>query len=170
MATFILFLAFNFFYAGFPVHAASVYGWNTGELGVFFAILSGLMVFAQGPLLSFASARLGRRPLFAIGVGFLVLSLASYPLGVSWVAYVGAACFAIGNGLSWPTFQARVAEVAGDEQGSVQGAVTSVSSLASIGGLVLGASLYPLVGGNLFFIAAALFGVVMLLTPKWFPT
>jgi len=168
VATFVLFLGFNFFYAGFPVHAASVYGWDTGQLGVFFAVLAGVMIFAQGPLLSAASKYLDRRLIFAIGMAFLAIAQLSYTLPAGPMTFVGAACFAIGNGLSWPTFQARVAELAGDDQGAVQGAVTSASSLASILGLVIGGIFYPALGSSLFFVAAGLFAVVLVGTPVWF--
>ena len=170
VGTFILFLGFNFFYAGFPIHAVGAYDWSATELGVFFAVLSGMMIVAQGPLLSLASKHLGRRVVFASGMAFLALALISYQLPPGPVTYLGAACFAIGNGLSWPTFQARVAELGGTEQGVVQGAVTSASSLASIVGLVLGGVLYPTLGGNLFFVAAGLFAGVLVLTPFWFPS
>jgi len=170
VATFVLFLGFNFFYAGFPVHAFAAYGWDTGELGAFFAVLAGMMVIAQGPLLSFASKHLSRRLVFAIGMGALALALASYQMPAGPVTYVGAALFAIGNGLSWPTFQSRVAEIAGDDQGAVQGAVTSASSLASIIGLLAGGLAYPALGGRLFFVAAGLFVLVLVLSPLWFPS
>ena len=170
VGTFILFLGFNFFYVGFPIHAAVAYGWSATELGMFFAVLSGMMIVAQGPLLSLASKHLGRRVVFAIGMAFLALALISYQLPPGPVTYLGATCFALGNGLSWPTFQARVAELGGNEQGVVQGAVTSASSLASIIGLVLGGVLYPTLGGNLFFLAAGLFAGVLVLTPFWFPS
>jgi DHA1 family tetracycline resistance protein-like MFS transporter len=167
--TFVLFLGFNFFYVAFPIHAVAAYGWSPSQLGLFFAVLSGMMVFAQGPLLSMASTHLDRRVVFALGMAFLALALISYQLPAGPVTYLGAACFAIGNGLSWPTFQARVAELGGKQQGVVQGAVTSASSFASIAGLVVGGGLYPALGGDLFFIAAGLFAVVMVLTPLWFP-
>ena len=167
-ATFVLFLAFNFFYAGFPVHAAGEFGWDTGQLGVFFAILAGVMVVAQGPLLTVASKHLDRRVVFGIGIAFLALAQVSYAFSEGALVYAGAACFAIGNGLSWPTFQARVAEIAADDQGAVQGAVTSASSLASIVGLVAGGFIYPALGGSLFLVAAGLFGAVLLGTPVWF--
>lgn len=169
VATFVLFLGFNFFYAGFPVHAAAVYEWETGELGMFFAVLSGMMIVAQGPLLSVASKHLNRRWVFAIGVACIALALASFQLPEGPFNFIGAALFAVGNGLSWPTFQSRIAELAGDDQGSVQGAATSASSLAGIAGLVTGGLLYPVLGGNLFFVAAGLFVVVLVLTPLWFP-
>lgn len=167
-ATFIIFLGFNLFYAGFPIHAASVHGWHAGELGVFFAVLSGMMVIAQGPLLSLASRRLGNSVVFALGMGLLVLAFVGFWLPGGAISYAGAVCFALGNGLSWPTFQARVAEIGGPAQGVVQGAVTSASSLASITGLVAGGVLYPVLGGTLFLVAAAFFVVALALTPLWF--
>ena len=168
-ATFVIFLGFNVFYAGFPVHAMQSYNWTTGQLGLFFAVLSGMMIVAQGPLLTLASKHLGRRVVFGIGMGCLVLALLSLVLPGGPIIYVGAALFALGNGLSWPTFQARVAEVAGDAQGAVQGAATSAGSLASIAGLIVGGALYPALQGGLFLGAAGLFALVLLLTPAWFP-
>ena len=167
-ATFVLFLGFNLFYAGFPVHATAAYGWTPGQLGTFFAVLAGMMVIAQGPLLTLASKHLDRRLVFAIGIGCLLMAVVSYQLPQGTITYVGAGLFALGNGLSWPTFQSRVAEVGGEQQGAVQGAVTSASSFASIIGLVMGGFLYPVVTGNLFLIAAGLFAIVLVLTPLWF--
>jgi len=167
-ATFLIFLGFNVFYAAFPVHAAEAYGWSAGELGGFFAVLSGMMVVGQGPLLTVASKHLRPTAVFAIGMGFLVVAFVSLRMPAGPLSVLAAACFAVGNGLSWPTFQARVAEVGGDDQGAVQGAVTSASSLASVAGLVLGGFLYPVLGGALFVVAAGLFGIVLVLTPLWF--
>ena len=125
-----VFLGFSFFYAGFPVHAMQSYGWDTGQLGIYFAVLSGMMIVAQGPLLTFVSKYLSRRIVFGAGIACLMLSLLSLVIPAGQLTYIGAALFALGNGLSWPTFQARVAEVAGDAQGTIQGAATSASSLA----------------------------------------
>lgn len=169
VATFMVFLGFSFFYAGFPVHAMQSYGWDTGQLGIYFAVLSGMMIVAQGPLLTFVSKYLSRRIVFGAGMACLMLSLLSLVLPAGQLTYVGAALFALGNGLSWPTFQARVAEVAGDAQGTIQGAATSASSLASISGLVVGGVLYPALQSGLFYVAAALFALVLVLTPVWFP-
>jgi MFS family permease len=169
IATFVMYVGFNFFYVGFPVHALQVFKWDTGQLGLYFAALSGLMVVAQGPGLQVAQRLLPGRALFAVGMLCLALALASLLLPPGNLTYLGTAFFALGNGLAWPTFQARVSEVAGEHQGSVQGAATSAGSLASIGGLIVGGFLYPVLGGGLFIAGASLFVVVALLTPVWFP-
>lgn len=168
IATLMLFLGFNLFYACFPLHAATAYAWTAGELGMFFALLSGLMIVAQGPLLALASKHLGRSVIFAIGMGFLALAFFCFQGGAGFPAYLGAACFAIGNGLSWPTFQAYVADVGGEHQGTLQGAVTSASSLASVVGLVVGGAIYPILGGTTFLVTAGFFIILLVLTPLWF--
>ncbi|MEM1413569.1 MAG: MFS transporter [Myxococcota bacterium] len=169
VATFLLFLAFNFFFAGFPVHAVEVFGWDPSELGFFFGVLALVMMAAQGPLLGAASRRLPGTVVFALGIALLVAAMFTFELPAGPVSYLGAVFYAAGNGLSWPTFQARVAELGGEAQGAVQGAVTSAASLASIVGLVAGGALYPAVGAGLFTVAAALFAIVLLGTRLWFP-
>ena len=170
VGTFLIFLAFNFFYAAFPVHAMAKFGWSTTDLGAFFAVLATMMVFAQGPLLSFVSDKLPPRAVFAIGTCCLAGAMVAYALPGGVITYAGGALFAVGNGLAWPTFQSRVAAIGGDMQGVVQGAVTSMSSFAGIVGLLVAGMLYPLLGGIVFFAAAAVFVVVALLTSLWFST
>jgi len=91
----------------------------------------------------------------------LAVAFVSFTASASYVAFAGAALFALGNGLAWPTFQARIADAAGPAaQCAVQGAAASASSLASIVGLVVGARLYGLFERALFAVAAILFLVL----------
>jgi len=41
---FLIFLGFSFFYVAFPVRASGELGWSVGRTGLFFTVLSGLMV------------------------------------------------------------------------------------------------------------------------------
>ncbi|MEM9875408.1 MAG: MFS transporter [Myxococcota bacterium] len=168
-ATFVLFLAFNLFYAGFPVHADLALGWGAARMGMFFAVLSGAMILAQGPLLRRVSQRLAPSRVFALGILALIASFVAFGMSSEPTLFAGAIAFALGNGLAWPTFQARLASAAGPEaQGAVQGAATSVGSLASIFGLVAGGLLYPDLGVALFWLGAGLFGLVLAGIPHWF--
>lgn len=167
-ATFVMFLGFNLFYASFPVHASTALGWDAGTMGLFFALMSGVMIPAQGPLLSAVSARVSAPWVFALGMTGLVAASVAFFVPSTAGALVGAVCFAVGNGLAWPTFQTRIAEAAGAAQGAVQGAATSASSLASIVGLLAGGALYPLVGADLYLIVAGVFALVALGTGWWF--
>lgn len=168
VATFLQFLAFNLFYAGFPVHADLAYGWTAGGLGFFFMVLSGVMICAQGPLLNFASRYVASARIFLFGMLCLTAAFVVFAADHAWAPYVGAVSFAVGNGLAWPTFQARLADVAGPDQGAVQGAATSAGSLASIFGLIVGGVLYPYLTTHLFTAGAVIFLLVGAATPLWF--
>ncbi len=169
VATFVQFLSFNLFYAGFPVHAHLALGWDAGRMGTFFAVMAGVMIFAQGPLLRVGSERLSGSWLFVAGMASLALSFVAFALPYGGAPFAGAVLFAAGNGVAWPTFQARLAKVAGDEdQGAIQGAATAAGSLASILGLVVGGVLYPWLEVWLFLAGAVLFVVVAVGTPVWF--
>ncbi len=69
---FLIFLGFNIFYASFPSHAASDLKWSITQLGIFYAILSGIMVFIQGPVLSRALRKFSEEKLVIIGSIFWV--------------------------------------------------------------------------------------------------
>ncbi|MBC8071193.1 MAG: MFS transporter [Deltaproteobacteria bacterium] len=169
VATFVLFLSFNFFYVGFPVHAQQVLGWDAGAMGGFFAIMSGAMIVAQGPLLKAATRAWSPAVVFAVGTAALCASFLAFSVPSTPVVFAGALLFAVGNGLSWPTFQSRLADVAGPEaQGAVQGMATSVGAAASIVGLVVGGIFYPVVGVGIFAVGALGFAGLVLGTRRWF--
>lgn len=48
---FLIFLGFNIFYSSFPIHAVVGLNWSVTQIGIFFAVLSGIMVAVQGPVL-----------------------------------------------------------------------------------------------------------------------
>jgi MFS transporter, DHA1 family, tetracycline resistance protein len=48
---FFIFLGFNIFYTSFPIHAVAGLKWSITQMGIFFAVLSGIMVLVQGPVL-----------------------------------------------------------------------------------------------------------------------
>lgn len=169
IATFIQFVSFNLFYAGFPVHASGVLGWDAGRMGLFFTLMSAVMIGAQGPLLSWASARFAPSAVFGVGMLGLVAAFVAFSLVDPVAPFIGAVLFAVGNGLAWPTFQARLANaVRPEDQGAVQGAATSAGALASIFGLIVGGILYPWLGVWLFIAGAVLFMLVAAGTPAWF--
>ena len=161
---FLIFLVFNIFYTSFPIHAISGLGWTVTEMGIFFAVLSGMMVLVQGPILSRASKRLPPEKLVIIGS---VILGANFILLISnniVLVYGAAVLFAAGNGLMWPSVMSILSKRAGTiNQGAVQGVASSFSSLASIIGLTIGGLLYNLIGGTTFLISAgAIFTVFIL--------
>jgi MFS transporter, DHA1 family, tetracycline resistance protein len=162
---FLIFLGFNIFYTSFPIHAISGLGWTVTETGIFFAVLSGIMVLFQGPILSRASKRLPEKKLVIIGS---VILGANFVLLISnniVLVYGAAVLFAAGNGLMWPSVMSILSKRAGYiNQGAVQGVASSFSSLASIIGLIVGGLLYNSIGEITFLISAGVIFTVFILS------
>lgn len=162
---FLIFLGFNVYYASFPTHAANVLHWSVTQLGIFYAVLSGIMVFIQGPVLRKALIKFSEEKLVIFG---------SLILGVNFVlffsesiisVYIAVVLFAIGNGLMWPSFMSILSKRAGtDLQGAVQGVAGSIGGIASIIGLIAGGVLYNLTGGATFLVSAVIIFSVFIMS------
>ncbi len=152
---FLIFLGFNVYYASFPTHAASELKWSITQLGIFYAVLSGIMVFIQGPVLHKALKKFSEEKLVILGSIILgtnfVLFFSNNIISVSSAVVL----FALGNGLMWPSFMSILSKRAGTAlQGAVQGVAGSIGGVASIIGLIAGGVLYNLIGGATFLVSA----------------
>jgi MFS family permease len=154
---FLIFLGFNVYYSSFPTHAANVLQWSVTQLGIFYAVLSGIMVFIQGPVLKKALKKFSEEKLVIIGSVILatnfVLFFSNNIISIS----IAVVLFAVGNGLMWPSYMAILSKRAGTvHQGAVQGIAGSFGGVASIIGLIAGGVLYNLTGAATFLISAAI--------------
>ncbi len=157
MLNFLIFLAFNFFYTAFPMHATQGLGWSARGIGIFFSFLGFVTVLTQGPLLARVSGKFKETSLIIAGGILLASGFTAFLSSATAVLYCGAALFSVGNGLMWPSFLALLSKYAGDRyQGAVQGLSSSVGSLASIIGLISGGLLYGAVGPTMFLAPAIL--------------
>ncbi|MDN5846155.1 MAG: MFS transporter [Candidatus Nitrosocosmicus sp.] len=164
---FFIFLGFNIFYTSFPIHAVSSLKWTITEMGIFYAILSGLMILVQGPILRKASQKFSEGNLIIIGSFILGVNFVLFFSSNIILIYVAAILFAVGNGLMWPSFMSVLSRFAGKvHQGAVQGVASSIGSLASIIGLIIGGFLYNSIGSTTFLIAAVIIFVVFALSFK----
>jgi membrane protein CcdC involved in cytochrome C biogenesis len=111
----LIFLGFNIYYAAFPAHAAKDVKWSVTQLGIFYAVLSGIMVFIQGPVLHKALKKFSEEKLVIIG---------SIILGTNFILFVSnnvvsvsaaIVLFAVGNGLMWPSFMSILSRYAGSK-------------------------------------------------------
>jgi DHA1 family tetracycline resistance protein-like MFS transporter len=166
---FIIFLAFNFFYVAFPVHAVESLKWSLLELGIFFSVLGFIMVAVQGPVLSKISDKYSDSILSIFGSILLGGSFFCFAsINDVWI-YFGVVLFSTGNGIMWPSFLSILSKVAGQKyQGAIQGYASSVGSLASIIGLITGGLLYGLIGATIFWIPGILLLIIFVLSFKLF--
>ena len=164
---FFIFLGFNIYYTSFPIHAVGSLHWSITQMGVFYAILSGMMVLIQGPVLRKALQKFSEEKLVIIGSIILGTNFILFVSNETFLIYVAAILFAVGNGLMWPSFLSILSKRAGYVyQGAVQGVASSFGSLASIIGLIIGGVLYNLIGGFTFLISAGIIFIVFIMSFK----
>jgi MFS family permease len=164
---FLIFLGFNVFYTSFPIHAVNSLKWSVTELGIFYAVLSGIMVLVQGPVLRKALKKFSEEKLVIIGSIILGTNFILFVSNNGIFIYSAAIMFAVGNGLMWPSFLSILAKTAGNAyQGFIQGVASSFGSLASIIGLTIGGLLYNLIEGFTFLISAGIIFAVFILSFK----
>jgi len=151
---FLIFLAFNFFYVAFPVYVAGDLHWTVLQIGVFFSVLSGMLVVIQGPVLTWLAKKVSSAILVIVGAVLLSAGFACFRYHGDVMIYTGAVFFSMGNGVMWPSFMALLSNAGNaDTQGAIQGFAGSAGSLASIAGLLTGGYLYHSMGANLFLFA-----------------
>ncbi|MGD1842726.1 MAG: MFS transporter [Thermonemataceae bacterium] len=162
---FLTFLGFSFFYSGFPVYASGYLEWSASQLGLFLAISSGIMVLVQGPVLSYLSDKVQDAYLVIIGSLLICANFALLPIGSIAAIYGANILMSVGNGLMWPSYLSILSRTGTPEkQGAIQGYANSMGSLASIFGLILGGTLFGLVGPRIFWIGAVMLFIIFILS------
>jgi MFS transporter, DHA1 family, tetracycline resistance protein len=164
---FFIFLGFNIYYTSFPIHAVSGLKWTVTEMGIFYSVLSGVMILVQGPVLRKALQKFSEEKLVVIGSLILGVNFALFMFNSTVLVYVALVLFALGNGLMWPSFMSILSKRAGTvHQGVIQGVGSSMGSLASIIGLIMGGLLYNLIGPTTFLISATVIFMVFVMSFK----
>ena len=162
---FFVFVGFNIFYTAFPIHAVSGLGWTVTEMGIFYAVLSGIMILVQGPILQKALKRFSEEKLVIIGSAILGSNFVLFISSEIFLIYFAAVLFAVGNGLMWPSIMSILSRRAGPVyQGAVQGVAGSVTGVASIIGLTTGGVLYNIFGGITFLVSSGVIFAVFVLS------
>lgn len=160
---FLVFLAFNFFYVAFPIHAINGLEWDIFTLGLFFSVSGIVMVIFQGPVLKWLSDKVSEPNLVLLGGLILAVGFLLFSSDNRLILFTGAVLFAAGNGLMWPSFLSILSKATDQKyQGALQGFASSVGSLASIIGLLLGSIIYNQVLAYIFIIPAIIVGVICL--------
>ena len=164
---FFIFLGFNIFYTSFPIHAVDVLKWSVTELGIFYAVLSGIMVLVQGLVLPKALKMFSEEKLVIFGSIILGTNFILFVSNDNILMYGAAILFAVGNGLMWPSFMSLLSKTSGNVyQGFIQGVTSSFGSLASIVGLTIGGISYNLIGESTFLISAGIIFVIFIMSFK----
>ena len=161
---FFTFFSFSLFYAGLPIFANIILKWSASDLGIFLAYSSLIMVIVQGPILSLLANKFSNYTLvligsFLLGISFIILSYEEIVL-----LYLANTLLAVGNGLMWPSFLSILSSTGSREkQGLIQGYGTSMGSIASMMGLIIGGILFETIGTFVFILGAFVFFIITVL-------
>lgn len=140
---FLLHLAQTAVHSTWVLYTGYRYHWTVAQTGVSLAIVGVMAALVQGGLVRVVVPKLGERRAIAIGLLIGVFTMAGYGFATEgWMIYTILAVGSLG-GISGPAAQGLISKnVAVDEQGAVQGALSSLGSVAGIIG--------PPVASNLF--------------------
>jgi DHA1 family tetracycline resistance protein-like MFS transporter len=115
------------------VYTAFRYAWTPLTFGLFATVLALANIAVQGGLAGRIAQRLGERPTVLVGLAFQAASMAAMGLSSTGGFFTVATLVGVIGLISGPALQALMtARVGPDEQGRLQGAIGSISSLTSI--------------------------------------
>jgi DHA1 family tetracycline resistance protein-like MFS transporter len=109
------------------------YGWTPRQVGVSLMIVGLSAIVVQGKLVGVLLPRIGEKRGLLVGLSITVIVMVLYGLSTKgWMIYPLICIGALG-GLSGPSVQTLITRrVPADEQGTVQGALASLASLATV--------------------------------------
>jgi DHA1 family tetracycline resistance protein-like MFS transporter len=117
--------------------------WTPKMIGISLAVVGVLVSLVQGVLVRFVNPKIGNERSVYVGLGLYTIGLILFGLASqSWMMFAFLIPYCLG-GISGPGLQAIISgSVPANEQGELQGSLTSIISITSIVG--------PLVMSNLF--------------------
>jgi DHA1 family tetracycline resistance protein-like MFS transporter len=119
------------------------YDWTAGQVGLSLAVVGLTAALVQGVFARRLLPALGERRAIVIGLSIATVVIAAYGLATrGWMLYVFLAIGAFG-GIAGPAIQGLISRsVPPNEQGSVQGALSSLASVTGILGPPLATGLF----------------------------
>jgi len=140
---FLIHTAQNMLHATWVLYTGYRYGWTPGEVGISLAIVGVMAALVQGLLARRLIPALGEPRSLVAGLAISATAMVGYgwaPHG--WLIYVILVFGSLG-GIAGPAAQGLISRtVAANEQGAVQGALSSLGSVAGILGPPLGAGVF----------------------------
>jgi DHA1 family tetracycline resistance protein-like MFS transporter len=126
------------FYTGYR------YGWGPAEVGISLAVYGVLIALAQGGLVRVIVPLLGEVRTVAFGIAVGAIALVFFAAATqSWMVYAITVLYVLGWGNAGPAVQALVTRaVPANEQGLLQGAITSIGTVTAVIAAPLGAELF----------------------------
>lgn len=120
------------------------FDWGPAEVGISLAVVGFLIAFSEGVLVRVLVPRIGEVLMLRIGLvvgglSMILLAFATEP----WMAYLAISSYVLGWGVVGPAARAMASRAVGkDEQGLLQGAISSLTTATGIVGPPIAAGLF----------------------------
>jgi DHA1 family tetracycline resistance protein-like MFS transporter len=173
---FLLHLAQACVHSTWVLYTGHRYHWTVGETGISLAIVGASALLVQGGLVRVIIPKLGEPRGILVGLSIGTLAMLGYGLATrGWMIYAILVAGSLG-GIAGPSAQGLISKrVPPNEQGAVQGALSSLASVAGIIGPPVATGLFGhfvrpdaviYLPGAAFFLASALMFTAMLLAAR----
>lgn len=175
---FLFWIAQTLLHATWVLYMGHRFHWGPGQIGASFALVGICSALVQAVLVKRVMPKLGEARAVVIGFSIIVAAYLAYGLATqSWMIYTIIVLGAF-SGIAGPALQSYITRhVPANEQGSVQGALSGLTSVASVIGLPVGAwsfgwAIGPgkpwFLEGIAFFEGAVLIALALLLAARSF--
>jgi DHA1 family tetracycline resistance protein-like MFS transporter len=145
-----LYIAGHAVQSNWTFYTMEVLKWNESQVGFSLGIVGLMVAIVQGGLIRYINPYLGQKRSIYVGLGLEVLGLALLAFSTqNWTIYAFLIPYCLG-GIAGPALQAIISEqVPSNEQGELQGSLTSLMSLTSIIGPLLMTNIFSYFTGRL---------------------
>ena len=175
---FLIYLAHQALPSTWVLYTGYRYHWTVSQIGLSLAIVGLMAAIVQGGLTRIVVKRIGEEKTATLGLTVGALSYAGYGLAPEgWMIYAILVAGSLG-GMTGPAVQGLISRgVGADEQGGVQGSLSSLTSVAGIIGPPIAAELFRYfisdtaamyLPGAAFFFSAILVVLALLLALRSF--
>ena len=140
---FLIYLAANAVQSTWSFFGIKQFNWSPKMIGLSLGLVGLLVGLVQGGLIRFVNPWLGNKKSVFVGLALYTLGLFLFSLATqSWMMFVFLLPYCLG-GICGPALQSIISgQVPPNEQGELQGGLTSIMSLTNIFGPVLMTSLF----------------------------
>ena len=155
---FLLYLGAQAVMTNWQYYTMLKFGWEEKAIGISIMTVGIIVAFVQGVLVRVVNSRIGNSNAMLIGLTLYTIGMAGFGLAPSgtWMM-IAILPYCLG-GINGPAIQSLMTEsVPSNEQGELQGIITSVQSITSIIGPVMMAGIFShfTTSGNTYFPGAA---------------
>ena len=121
--------------SNWPYYTIEKFGWDSKMIGLSLTVVGLAFAIVQGVLIRIIIPKLGNQRSVYVGLGFSTLGFILYALADrTWMMFVFTTVYCLG-GIAGPALQGIISTtVPPNEQGELQGALTSLMSATSIAG------------------------------------